>query len=333
MLDKIQETPNSAGASQPAPLAGPHAALREEVRAVMARDDLSQRDVADESGVPYGTLTPWMGGTYQGRGDRIAAEVQKWLDTRRARARTVAALPPAPPFVLTQTANDIHAILSFSQVAPDFGVIVGGAGIGKTSAIEEYARRASNVWVVTGEPTMNSHHNLLAAMAHELGVLERRSNCLSRAIVAKLRGSGGLVVIDEAQHLSGSALDQLRTTVLDLARCGVAVSGNETVLTRLQGGDARTSALAQLHSRVGMRKTQTGARPADIAMLIERWGVVDEKAARMLTTIARKPGALRVMTKAIRLAAFVAGSANAADIAPVHVERAWAQLSATRIEE
>lgn len=306
--------------------------LREEVRQIMAREGLTLTDVSRETGIAFSTFSAWQNNSYKGDTSDKARSVQKWLETRRERRRTSSILPTPPAFQQTQTAAEIFAIMSFAQAAPDFGVVVGAPGIGKSIVIEEYQKQYSNVFVVTGEPILSSPNNLLVALAEEVGVLERRNTYLSRAIRAKLRSASALVVIDEAQHLSSQALDQLRTTVLDLAKTGVVVAGNETLLARLQGSaDARAAQFAQLHSRVGMRTVQSHPRAKDICILIDAWGIEDSGARDLLKLIARKPGALRSMTKAIRLATMLAGEEGAA-LTAKHVQRAWSQLSASTLE-
>lgn len=306
-------------------------ALRAEVRLIMTQEGLSQAAIAREAGIAYGTFTPWMGGTYKGKTAEIARSVQRWLETRRERKQTAAILPKAPEFVATPTADAIMNVLAFAQSAPDFAVVVGGAGIGKTMAIEEYQKRSSNVFVMTAEPVLSSPNNMLSALADAIGVVERRSTWISRAICNRLRGAAALIVIDEAQHLSSAALDQLRT-IQDLAKCGVAVAGNESVYSRLQGsGEARSSQFAQLYSRVGMRVTQPKPRAKDICQLIEAWGIAGAAEIELLKTIARKPGALRGMTKTLRLAGMIAAGASE-PLSVRHIRQAWQQLSSQPVD-
>lgn len=303
-------------------------ATRTEVRLIMTEEGLTQADIAREAGIPYGTFTPFMGGTYKGDNSGIAVKVRRWLETRRERKRTHAVLPAAPVFVETPTALNIIEIMSFAQVAPDMGVVVGGAGLGKTTAIEKYRKENSNVFVVTAEPCLSTPNNMLSAIADELGVIERRNAFLSRAIVNRLRGAGALLVIDEAQHLSSQALDQLRT-IHDKARCGVIVAGNESVFARLQGGETKGAQFAQLHSRVGMRIVQAQPRAKDICALIAAWGIDGSSPeAALLKVIARKPGALRGLTKVVRVASMLA-SGSAEPLSAGHIRRAWAQLSSS----
>lgn len=306
-------------------------AIRAEVREVMGHEGLTYPIVAKETGLAAGTLSPWVGGTYRGDNSKLAHVMQNWLETRRERKRTQAVLPQAPSFVLTPTAENIFSILTFAQMAPDFGVVVGAPGIGKTTAINEYRRRSTNVFLVTAEPTLSSPYNLLSALAIAAGVDEKRNAFISRAIAARMRDASALVVVDEAQHLSSQALDQLRA-LHDVAGAGVVVAGNESVLRRLQGGDGPAAALyAQLSSRVGMRLTQARARARDICDLLAAWSVTDQAELEFLKQIARKPGALRSLTKTLRLASMIAvGAGEARGLK--HMKAAWAQLSAAPVE-
>lgn len=306
-------------------------AVRAEVRTIIAEEGLSQTDVARETGIGYSTFAAWLNGTYKGHNETQTASVMRWLETRKERKRTHAALPSAPSFVATPTSQAFINTLAFSQAAPDFGVIVGGAGVGKTTALEEYKRRATNVFVVTSEPCHASPNNMMMSIAEKLGLVEQRNAKISGAIVARLRGAAALLAIDEAQHLSTQALDQLRT-IHDLAKCGVVVCGNESVFARLQGGEARGAQFAQLHSRVGMRVVQPQPRARDICTIVAAWGVDPESPeAKLLKTIARKPGALRGLTKTMRLAGMIAGPE--AVVTAQHIRQAWAQLSAVSLED
>lgn len=306
-------------------------ALRAEVRLLMEQEGLKQTEIAKEVGIAYGTFTPWMGGTYQGDANRIARNVANWLETRRERKKTLAILPESPSFVLTETAQNIFNILSFAQAAPDFGVVVGAPGIGKTKTILEYRKRSTNVFLVTGEPTLSSPYNLLSAIALEAGVEEKRNAMISRAIAARMRGASALIVVDEAQHLSNQAFDQLRA-LHDLSGCGIVAAGNESALRRLQGGQGPAGTqFAQLSSRVGMRLTQSRARSKDICAMLAAWSITNQAEATFLKSIAKKPGALRSLDKTLRLATMYARQAGK-ELGLEHMQLAWGQLSIAPVE-
>lgn len=309
--------------------------LRARVRAVMAEASLTQVAAAKEAGLNDKTFSAWLNGSYTGDNERIAASVARWLDNRAARARAVLTLPPPPPYVATPTAREIMDRLIYVQAAGDFGVIVGAAGIGKTSALEEYLRRSPNVWMITADQSCRSAGGMLAILADEMKVTERRSLWFSRAIAARVRGTSGLILVDEAQHLTTDALDQLRA-IPDAAKgsCGVVVAGNVSLLTRLTGEKGAAAALrSQLYSRVGARFIASTSKARDIEMLIAAWGITDVGVAKDLRDIARKAGALRLMTKVIRSAAMYAAGDEAAGIGRAHIRQAWDQLSSAPLDD
>src|SRR3546814_2167127 len=62
-------------------------AMRASVRAIMEAEDASQKAMATESGIPYGTFTGWLAGKYAGDNARVAVEVQIWLASREEKKR------------------------------------------------------------------------------------------------------------------------------------------------------------------------------------------------------------------------------------------------------
>lgn len=316
---------SDAGASAAAP--DEHDVVRALVRAAMGEDGVPMTRVAEQAGIPYGTFSSFMGRTYEGRNDKVAHKARVWLDARAARSQSRAKMPAALGFVRTPTAADFWNVLTHAQHAPDFVCIAGGAGIGKTTTAREYQRASPNVWVMTAEPVMSSPYSMLAELAELLGLSERAPDRRSRAILQRVRNTGGLLVIDEAQHLKSPALDQLRS-IHDLAEIGVALIGNEAVYSRLEG-EGRRPQFAQLFSRIGMRLTRARPTLGDIDTLLDGWGVGSDAetggARTMLRQIARKPGALRGMTKVLRLAHVGAGEARET-LGAEHVRRAWSSL-------
>lgn len=302
-------------------------AIRAECRTVMEAEQIPATVVAKEAGIAYGTLTPFLSGIYAGRNDRIAAEVQKWLRNRVVRQQVAAMAPAAPRFIATPTAEAFQAIFAHAQHMPDFAVVVGAPGVGKTSAACHYTRSTPNVFKITAHPMLQSPRALLDELSRALSVFSGGGqHRVQRALVAKLRGSGALLMVDEAQHLSPPALDQLRS-IHDDAEVGVVLIGNPAVYGRLEG-QGRTKEFAQLFSRVGMRLTKPKPVKADIDALLDAWGMEDTEARGLLHAIARKPGALRGMTKTLKLAHMLA-SAERRKVGTADIREAFQRLSST----
>lgn len=302
-------------------------AIRAEAKKVMTAEGMTATAVSKESGVVYGTLSSWLGGTYAGRNDRIAGEVQKWLRSRVIRAQTQAMAPVAPRYIATPTAEAFEQIFRHAQHMPDFAVVVGAPGVGKTSAACHYTRNTPNVFKVTAHPMLQSPRALMDELARALSVYGGGGqHRVQRALVGKLRGSGALLMVDEAQHLSPAALDQLRS-LHDEAEIGVVLIGNPAVYGRLEG-QGRQKEFAQLFSRVGMRLAKPKPVKADIDALLDAWGMEDAETRALLHAIARKPGALRGMTKTLKLAHMEAAF-DRQKVGAAHIRSAFQRLSAT----
>lgn len=303
--------------------------VRQRVRLAMSERKLTGTEVARQSGVAYGTWSSWFGGTYKGRNAHVAEQTQHWLNGLEAHERTRALAPRAPAFVPTPTAETFLATLEHAQHMPEFVVITGTPGIGKTSAARWYAARNPNVWMLTAQPSLSSPRALLDKLGDALSVQERglASIRVSDAISRKMSGSGGLALIDEAQHLSSQTLDELRT-FHDLAGIGIALLGNAAVYSRLEGG-TRAAHYAQLFSRVGMRVHRKRALAADIDKLLDAWTVQGKSERRLLHAIANKPGALRNLTKTLRLAHMLAGGEGAEQMGESHIQLAWERIGST----
>lgn len=281
------------------------ATVRDQFKTVVADRGVALAKIAPETGVHYSTLAAWNSASYSGNNARVTEQIRQWLVTQEARSRMQTALPRAPSFVRTDTALAIIDVLEAAQTLPDIALVTGGAGIGKTMTIGWYQEKAANVWLVTMERSYRSLSALLDQIARVVGVPGgKSSSATSEQIRRRLLGTGGLLVIDEAQFLTGEQVDQLRT-FHDKSEVGIAMVGNETIAGRY-AVDRLTHDQAPLFSRVGQRFRQRGLKIRDLNMLIDAWGLSDPAAAAMARSAGRLPGAARLMTKTLRMAFLLA---------------------------
>lgn len=289
--------------------------------AALVEGGKTQADCAKEAGIAYGTFTGWYRATYAGNNEKVAADVDRWLKAREERTRAGATMPQAPGFTPTSTTGKIISILQYAQIAPDIAVIAGDAGTSKTSSCEEYCRTTPHAYMATMDPSCSSANAMLMEICQVVGVTEKLSTRLARALGEQLKGRSALLIIDEAQHLTIQALEQLRS-LHDKHGVGVALVGNVSIYSRLDGG--RTAQFAQLFSRVGMRLTKTKPSKGDVQALSDAWGITGSAEQQFLQGIAAKPGALRQMTKTIRLACVLAAGG---EVAVEHLRTAYSRLA------
>lgn len=227
-------------------------------------------------------------------------------------------------WISTPTGEAVLAGLRYAQLAGDIVVIYGGAGLGKSHAARHYLTTVSNAFRAEMSPaTGGAVLHCLEELATAVGVrsVGHTAAVMHRSICCLLLGSRGLIIIDEAQELGIHALDQVRC-IHDQARVGIALIGNERIYSQMTGSN-RAAYLDRLHSRIGKRIHLKRATEADADAVIAAWGVSDRDSRVRLREIARKPGALRVLGKTLRLAhAYAEGR----QLTSEYVEAAWQDL-------
>lgn len=295
------------------------------VREEISRRGLSQAQVAREAGISPSSLTQLLGGTYAANPRKMTVRLAQWL-ARLSQQRAQPVMPQAPGWVSTPTAERILAALAYAHMAGDVAVIYGGAGVGKTTAAREYAARFPNIWIATMTPATAGVTTALEEVCLALGFRELPGGGarMQRELIARLQGSEGMLVIDEAQHLSVAALDALRA-LHDATGIGLALMGNELIYARMTGG-TRAMWLDRLFSRIGRRLRVQRAVRDDVARLAAAHGVEDAACVRRLVEIGSQAGALRGVGKVLRLARMMAAGQGAA-LTATHIEAAWADLT------
>ncbi|MPZ57586.1 MAG: AAA family ATPase [Rhizobiales bacterium] len=291
------------------------------VRAIAEREEWSKSEVARLAGVPMGTFSPWYDGTYGGLVGRQTRLVARWLDSLDEGARFSAALPE-PGFVKTPTAAEIFDRLVIAQELPTIAVIVVGPGIGKTFTAEHYAKTHPHVTMVTMRPTTGELRPMLKALAGALDVRGRDYVTTDAAIGAKLMRNGRktLLIVDEAQHCSDEAVNQLRY-FKDQFGCGIALLGNDDLYGRFPATSARAMD-AQIRRRIFIWLRRLTPLAGDIDAYVKAWRLEDKDVANLARAIGRRPGALGGIAETLKLAHIMA-AADEKPLSADYVHQAW----------
>lgn len=305
-------------------LLGRTAKLQEQLLREKERRECSWGTLASETGVPTGTLSQWAAGKYQGNNDRVADQVEKYFSGRAVQDELARRQVADPGFLLTPTSAELLALLAYAQS----GEIVAAAmnpGIGKTTTALEHQRRAPNVWVATIAPSSRGVNTLQEVVLEAMGEADARGTprALTKRIIDRLKGSKGLLVIDEAQELTDQALDEIKGWH-DRTGVGIALLGDERVVARMVGGP-RAKQLARLNSRVGMRLVQSKPKTADAEIVAHGWGIAEPEQLRFCRELSAKPGGLRAVVRVIKLAAMIA-TGEGRSLSIDDLRSAWAQL-------
>ena len=196
-------------------------------------------------------------------------------------------------------------------------------GLGKTEGFREYIARARKaegfdcpVWLIELDEYSLSQTAILGQIARQCGgigkVDEKSEYGLSRAILEATEGKGGVLIVDEAQHL-GDATKKMGLPIINGLRrlvdqgCfGMALIGNGEIYRRLEAGKYH-----QLLSRMDTwrvdiaglgqgRNGQPALLEADVDAVMAAWGVSGRAERKYCIETAKKHGALRVLTSVFR---------------------------------
>lgn len=316
-MSAIQEAP------APSLNGRPVSALCTEVRTAIDGDPrLTQRQVADEAGMSPAALSLYLGGKYSGDVDAVETKLRGWLDARGDRQEMKALVPNAPAYTETKTAVEVQDALRYAQALEDMVAVMGVPGIGKSTACAEYQRTRPNVWYASLAAHTTGIVPVLRAVSEAVGTAPGSgASGLARGIAAKVAKRRGLLIVDEAHHAQPPTLDAIRA-LHDATGVGVALVGGPELAARLDR-------LPQLNSRLGLRVIRKRAVRADAEALLDAWQIKGAAERKVLHAVAQRAGALRSVTKTLRLACALATDAGQ-PLGEEHIRQAATTLS-TRI--
>lgn len=113
-------------------------------------------------------------------------------------------------------------------------MITGAPGTSKTMTARHYCQNSSNAWLVTADSPLRTPRAILQEVAEVVDCSVKKGPRLMSALIRRLQDTQGLLIVDEAQHLTTAALDQLRA-LNDRAGIGIAWIGNEPLRGRIEG--------------------------------------------------------------------------------------------------
>ncbi|WP_336947358.1 AAA family ATPase [Asaia sp. HN010] len=295
------------------------------LKAIMDAEGLTLTQIATASDIAKSTLSAYLNGTYAGRTDNIDDKAERYLESLRTRTRMRSVMPKEPPFLETPSAIGFRTVFEYAQTGPDIGLITGNAGVGKTMTATAYAKETPNVWMMTADSSMRSPTAILRELTELLDANEKRGPRMMASLVQRVRGTGGLIIVDEAQNLTTEAIDLLRT-IYDRGQIGLVFMGNEPLKGRIEGM-GRQSSHAQIFSRVGMRKNRARPQVADITQILDAWGIPEGALRKLCRYVAAQAGGLRSMNKTLKYAFMLAGTAGRDTLSEQDVQKAWKNLT------
>lgn len=199
----------------------------------------------------------------------------------------------------TQTFDDVNIAVSFAKAAGDISLIYGDAGLGKTVSLRQYVKTHPDAVYIELKDCDKSIKGVCEKILLYIGKQQKGTDrVLVDTIIDYLKVSSKLLIIDEAQHLSIRALENLRA-INDVTETGIVLCGNPTVYDRMHGrGQAH---FAQLYSRIGIRRHILEPSLDDIKAIFKLY-TLDKESLLYLHKLALQRGGIRNCVKILNIA-------------------------------
>lgn len=236
----------------------------QQLKEFMEARGLQQKQTAQMLDISIATLSLYLKGTYAGNVQQIDEKVEALIARHKEK---VTEAKYSTDFVKTLTARRGMDVIKYAHVEGELNVIFGGAGLGKTQMLKQYAKENSGAVLIEVDPSCVPK-TLLKRIAKAIGTTDTGTNdTLLEAITAKLKGSERVLLVDEAELLSTRSLEFIRR-IHDLTGVGVVLAGMPRLLINLKG---KNNELAQLYSRVSFALDLGNQLPeSDLALLAEK---------------------------------------------------------------
>lgn len=215
----------------------------EAIKKWLGEHDKSRAWLSKKASIPSGTLSQILAAKYVSSPSKQLATMLSVLHVEEERLKD-----GTPGYVRGSVHKLMQVVLDRTRKHQNFGILTGYVGVGKTRTTKEYRATHPQTLLVEASPNMTPGV-LLCELLEQLNTaapagLDRKF----REVVRVLRGTNYLVIVDEAEKLSGAALEYLRR-IRDMATVGVVLTGTEKLSSLIKPQHGQFD---QVRSRVGM---------------------------------------------------------------------------------
>jgi DNA transposition AAA+ family ATPase len=266
---------------------GIESSMKDQILAYMQEHGLSQANAAKLIGIGESTFSRYLSGNYPNP-ETIERKMTDLLEKEEIRNTAVGIQDV--PFALTSISEQIMQTLEYARIKRNISVIYGDAGVGKTRTMREWAKGKTDVIRLTASPALGNPKSFFKYLGRELKTV--KGGCIDDLYLElcdRLTGSDKMIIIDEAQHLKLTTLENLRG-IQETANIAVVLIGNEMIYSKMVG--RQQAEFAQLFSRIGWRKHLLTDQfvESDIKRV---FGSLDEETASLLLEICHSKYGLR----------------------------------------
>ena len=266
--------------------------LQQKLAEFKAKSGMNQTQLARGIGTSPASISMYLNGTYAEKGgnyETIEPKIEAFLEMQDSKARREELVLG---FVSTKTTRRIAEVMRDAHEGGETVVIYGQAGLGKTQAVKNYCEKNPAAILIEANPSFTAlvlmRKLATAAKVSAMGSL----NDLFESVSDRLRDSGRLIVVDEAENLPLRALEIVRR-LHDETGCGLVLSGMPRLV-------AKHGELVQLYSRVSVALNLGESLPDDELFEIAKAALPDADEETLLELVKHSNGNTRRMSKLMR---------------------------------
>jgi len=227
------------------------------IKSYLGENNIPTNQAARGAGISPAAVSQYLNNKYAGDSQSVENALLSFIEAQKEKVKSV-------PLVGIDAFCRINSVAKVCRANGKLAVICGRAGTGKTTASKSYAENNHGTVYVCADMSVNAQ-DLFAELCETLGIgatYSLRNNFKNAK--NRLAGTGRLIIIDEAEHLSYKALDLLRS-LYDATGCGLMLVGTEILIHNLRG---RRGEYEQLFSRVSIYQKTTALNLADVEMFV-----------------------------------------------------------------
>lgn len=240
--------------------------LLSQVKSYLETSGTDQTTLAKRIGKSPATLSQYLKGEYKGNVENLENDLRKHLKLVAAKRKHKRL---KLNFEKTSVAKDILKIAEVCQYNGELGLCYGASGLGKTTALEYLKKEGSGIILV--DPDENATPRAIlkqVADGIKLEVYDMLPEDFISNIIKRLKNSGYLIVVDEAENLKPDVFRTLRK-IHDRCEgtCGLLFIGTE----RLYGNLAkRKGEFDYVLNRVSFKYPLKPLNLEDVALLVKQ---------------------------------------------------------------